>query len=235
MGGPSSSSAASLDFSVGLRFRIGFFTGLIARLTCFRANSTAMSSFLSFLSAGALRVCARSQWVFCFNPSLVVLRSFSGLFSCQTRFFDFCCPARKWASQFTGAIHLTAHLSKLISIFGIQVALIRSRNGSFSRVKKQDLGLWFPVVVIRKLHLLILFVRQFCLVRIWSPWGTESGLCVCSHAPLYPIGFRSLLVVMLISRPLVHSLMSRLLDVLLFKMIQTFVPAALGGLTFGIL
>jgi hypothetical protein len=150
-------------------FRIGFFTGLIARLTCFRALSTAMSSFLSFLSAGAVRVCVKSRWVFCFNPSLVVLQSFSGLFSCQTGFFDFRFPARKWALQFIGAIHLTVHLSKLISIFGIMVALIGSKNGSSSRMKNHALGLWFPVVALRKLHLLILFARQFCLVRIWSP------------------------------------------------------------------
>jgi hypothetical protein len=120
-------------------FKIGFFASLIVRLTLFRANLTAMSSSLSFPSADVHRVCVKNRWVLCFNPSLAVLRSCSGLFSCQTGFSDFHFLARKRASRFIGTIHLVVLPSRLISIFRILAALIGSTI-NFNIVDNSEFG-----------------------------------------------------------------------------------------------
>jgi hypothetical protein len=60
------------------------------------------------------------------------IQSFSSI---GPSFFDSRFPARMLVSQFIDVTHLSVHYSKHIFIFGILVALIGSKNGSFTLTK----------------------------------------------------------------------------------------------------
>jgi hypothetical protein len=175
----------------------------------------------------------KSQWAFFFNPSSVVQRSFSEFLLCQTGFFDSRFFVRMLVSQSIDVTHLFVHHSKRIFIFGTLVALIGSKNGTFTLTKNQVLGLWFPAAVIRRPHLVMSFESQLCLAQIWSLWAIRSGsgFCpqVCSKDLRCLIGFLILFITPSISWPLVQIPLRSLQGMLNFKIIQNSATAALRG------
>jgi hypothetical protein len=158
-------------------------------------------------------------------------RSYSELFLCRTRFFASRFPARMLVSQSIDVTIISVHRSKRTFIFGILVALIGPKNGSFTLMKNQVLGNWFPVVVICRPRLLMLFESQLCLEQIWFLWAVRSGPSllppVCSRHLRCSIRFLTMFIIPSTSWLLVQILLRSLLGVLNFKIIQTPVTAAL--------
>jgi hypothetical protein len=141
-------TVATLDFTVGLRFHDWILRKFNRPVNLLPGKFDRHEFFL------VVSFC-RCSWRLCEESVGLLLQPFIGgsaklfrILQLSDQVFAYRFPARKWASQFTDVIHLVVNLSKLISIFGILVALIGSKNGSFSRMKNQVLGLWFPVVVI---------------------------------------------------------------------------------------
>jgi hypothetical protein len=77
--------------------------------------------------------------------------------------------------QFIDVALMSVPRSKHTFIFRILVALIGSKNGSSILMKNQVLGNWFPITVICRPRLLILFESQLYLEQIWFLWLSGQG------------------------------------------------------------
>jgi hypothetical protein len=158
-------------------------------------------------------------------------RSYSELFLCRTRFFASRFPARMLVSQTIDVTLISVHRSKRTFIFGILVALIGSKNDNSTLMKNQVLGNWFPVVVICRPRLLMLFESQLCLEQMWFLWAVRSGPGllpqVCGRDLRCSIGFLTLFITLSISWFFVKILLRNFLGVHNFKIIRTPITTAL--------
>jgi hypothetical protein len=154
---------SALDFSVGLHFQDWILHKFNRPLNLLPGKFDRHEFFL-VVSFGrcSLRLCEESVGLLLqsfiggsaklFRISPLSNRVFRFSLSCKDVGFAVYRRHSFICSTFKAYLHL-----------GILVALIGSKNGSFTLKKNQDLGLWFPAAVICRLLLLILFESQLCL------------------------------------------------------------------------